>query len=63
MNASRAQARLSYIDRISGEVVYAKCDKRAYVRKQKYYSTSLSGFRPVSTPRACKHVCRTGGQG
>lgn len=59
MNASRAQARLSDVHRQVVGVVYAKCDKRAYTRKQNYCSTSLSDFEGVSTLRARKRICRT----
>ena len=59
MNATRAQARLSDVHRQVGGVVYLKCDKRAYTRKQNYYSFSLSFSQGVYTLRARKHGCRT----
>lgn len=59
MNATRAQARLSDVPIQMGVVVYAKCDNRACVRKQKNYSASLSYSGGVYTPRARKHICRT----
>ncbi len=59
MNASRAQARLSDVHRQVGGVVHVKCDKRAYVRKQKYFSPSLSHFQRADTLRARKRDCRT----
>lgn len=59
MNASRAQARLSDVPRQVWGVVHLKCDKRAYTRKQKCFSPSLSYFPPANTLRARKRDCRT----